>query len=50
MSANYTQIKVWAKERGSRVTDLIMLAQQNDPFYVGTKIADEAEHRKGTAA
>jgi hypothetical protein len=32
---NYEQIKKLAKETGNRVTDLIALAPQNDPFYVG---------------
>jgi hypothetical protein len=33
---NYESIKVLAKHRGCKVTDLIALAPQNDPFYVGT--------------
>jgi hypothetical protein len=33
---NYEQIKLLAKETGQRVTDLIPLAPQNDPFYTGT--------------
>ena len=33
---NYDTIKVLAKEQGVRVTDLIALAPQNDPFYFGT--------------
>jgi hypothetical protein len=33
---NYEQIKHLARETGQRVTDLIPLAPQNDPFYTGT--------------
>lgn len=33
---DYETIKAVAKETGRRVTDLIALAPQNDPFYVGT--------------
>jgi hypothetical protein len=33
---NYELIKFEAKRLGCRVTDLIALASQNDPFYVGT--------------
>ena len=33
---DYSTIKALAKEHGRRVTDLIVLAPQNDPFYVGT--------------
>lgn len=33
---NYEQIKLMAKESGQSVKDLIVLAPQNDPFYVGT--------------
>jgi len=33
---NYEQIKYLARETGQRVTDLIPLAPQNDPFYTGT--------------
>ncbi len=36
MKWNYEQIKQLAKETGRRVTDLIALAPQNDPFYQGT--------------
>jgi len=36
MSMNYETIKRLAKERKCRVTDLIALAVQNDPFYAGT--------------
>lgn len=36
MSINYEYIKQLAKETGARVTDLIPLAPQNDPFYTGT--------------
>lgn len=32
---NYEAIKVLAKQRGCKVADLIVLAPQNDPFYVG---------------
>lgn len=34
---NFDSIKRSAKSQGCRVTDLIVLAPQNDPFYVGTK-------------
>jgi hypothetical protein len=40
---NYETIKVLAKELRCRVTDLIALAPQNDPFYVGT----EGDRRDG---
>lgn len=33
---DYTTIKQLSKETGQRVTDLIALAPQNDPFYTGT--------------
>jgi hypothetical protein len=33
---NYDEIKQLAKATGQRVTDLITLAPQNDPFYTGT--------------
>jgi hypothetical protein len=33
---NYEAIKALAKQQGCKVTDLIALAPQNDPFYVGT--------------
>src|SRR5438105_15887783 len=33
---NYAEIKQLARETGQRVTDLITLAPQNDPFYTGT--------------
>jgi len=33
---DYGQIKQLAKTTGQRVTDLIVLAPQNDPFYTGT--------------
>ena len=33
----YEQIKRLAKEYGISVTELLALAPQNDPFYVGTK-------------
>jgi hypothetical protein len=33
---NYEAIKLYAKENGQRVNDLIVLAPQNDPFYAGT--------------
>lgn len=36
MSYDYETIKETAKERGFKVTDLLALAPQNDPFYVGT--------------
>jgi hypothetical protein len=32
---DYETIKILARERGCRATDLIALAPQNDPFYVG---------------
>ncbi len=34
---NYQEIKLEAKAQGKRVKDLIALAPQNDPFYVGAK-------------
>ena len=33
---NYEMIKALAKAHGCKVTDLIALAPQNDPFYCGT--------------
>jgi len=36
MEFNYEQIKLLAKQTGRKVTDLIALAAQNDPFYTGT--------------
>ena len=33
---NYTHVKELARTRGCKVTDLIALAPQNDPFYCGT--------------
>lgn len=36
MKLNYETIKALAKQTGRRVTDLIALAPQNDPFYMGT--------------
>src|SRR5579859_5584397 len=36
MEFSYQQIKQLAAETGCRVTDLIALASQNDPFYQGT--------------
>jgi len=39
---DYNDIKQAAKELGCSITDLIALAPQNDPFYVGTK----GEHDK----
>lgn len=36
MEFTYEQIKQIAKETGRKVTDLIALASQNDPFYQGT--------------
>jgi hypothetical protein len=33
---DYAEIKFLAKEQKVRVTDLIVLAPQNDPFYIGT--------------
>ncbi|MGH2505803.1 MAG: hypothetical protein ACRDHZ_00050 [Ktedonobacteraceae bacterium] len=36
MEFTYEQIKQLAKETGRKVTDLIALASQNDPFYQGT--------------
>ncbi len=35
-AVNYDAIKALAKKRGCKAADLIALAQQNDPFYVGT--------------
>lgn len=37
MRWNYETIKATAKEHGLRVKDLLALASQNDPFYVGTE-------------
>jgi len=34
---DYRTIKDLAKDSGRSITDLIALAPQNDPFYVGTK-------------
>lgn len=36
MKYNYETLKKIAKERGEKVTDLLALAPQNDPFYTGT--------------
>jgi len=36
MEFTYEQIKALAKDTGRKVTDLIALAAQNDPFYQGT--------------
>src|SRR5579863_4599433 len=36
MGMDYESIKQLAKETGCKVTDLIPLAPQNDPFYTGT--------------
>ncbi|HYU76837.1 MAG TPA: hypothetical protein VEL31_29570 [Ktedonobacteraceae bacterium] len=36
MEFSYETIKLLAKETGRKVTDLIALASQNDPFYQGT--------------
>jgi hypothetical protein len=33
---NYATIKGYAKQDGVKITDLIALAPQNDPFYMGT--------------
>src|SRR5258708_31452344 len=33
---NYETIKQYARQTGHKVTDLIALAPQNDPFYMGT--------------
>lgn len=41
MEFSYEQIKQLAKESGRRVTDLIALASQNDPFYQGTPAQKE---------
>jgi hypothetical protein len=37
MKFNYGFIKVLAKKAGIRITELLALAPQNDPFYVGTE-------------
>lgn len=37
MTSSYTQLKIIAKQNKVRVTSLLALAPQNDPFYVGTK-------------
>jgi hypothetical protein len=34
---NYENIKALAKESGMKITDLLALAPQNDPFYSGTE-------------
>ena len=34
---NYSTIKEMAKESRISISNLIVLSQQNDPFYVGTK-------------
>jgi hypothetical protein len=34
---NYENIKALAKENGMKITDLLALAPQNDPFYSGTE-------------
>lgn len=39
---NYLTIKRVAKEAGVRITDLLALAPQNDPFYVGTPAERDA--------
>lgn len=39
---NHSSIKETAKELGLRVNDLLVLARQNDPFYVGTPSQREA--------
>lgn len=36
---DYEMIKEMAKRTGRRITDLIALSPQNDPFYVGTPAA-----------
>ena len=36
ITIDYTAIKDQARQQGCRVTDLIALAPQNDPFYTGT--------------
>src|SRR5579859_6865168 len=36
MEFSYETIKELARQTGRRVTDLIALAAQNDPFYTGT--------------
>lgn len=33
---NYSELKDLAKASKTKVTDLLALAPQNDPFYVGT--------------
>jgi hypothetical protein len=38
----YEQIKTLAREQGARVTDLLALAPQNDPFYTGAPATVEA--------
>jgi hypothetical protein len=42
MSMDYSTIKQLAKERGVKVTDLIALAPQNDPFYCGQEAQQQA--------
>ncbi len=41
MAFDYDSIKVSAKNLGLRVTDLLALAPQNDPFYAGTPAGRE---------
>jgi hypothetical protein len=41
---NYETVKELAKEQGCSVNDLIVLAPQNDPFYVGTKSDVDKAH------
>lgn len=41
---DFNAIKLTAKERGCRVADFIALAQQNDPFYIGTKSQLDLAH------
>jgi hypothetical protein len=45
---DFAQIKTMAKEIGCPVTELLALARQNDPFYVGTP--SDIEHAEWFAA
>jgi hypothetical protein len=41
---DYAWIKATAQQRGCRVADLLALAQQYDPFYVGTPSSRAQAH------
>lgn len=42
MDRGYDSIKQLAKEHGAKIPDLLVLAQQNDPFYAGAPASVEA--------